>query len=307
MKRWLSVRLRLWAIYRELGYIPWKKPKKPQKQHKGVYMGTKEVIPFMNDDAKRTISHLLMRPGYMLRDYIFRGQHERYLSPITALLVFYSVFTLLVAVVNPTQSRKGFGDGLLDAMKGEVTVDGDLDLNGTSVQLDSTDLEGRSGELAKKLLQTVATSIVYTQLDLYPEAVDAPWKESLAAIEGDLRSKGIPMFLGNFLMLWLAMAWLLKKKHGVSVSGAAAASGFVLCQFCVFMLLALLLSFGKNSEIGVIVMGILLFIDYRQWLGIKTWPAVKLTVKTGLVYALVCALFYLLLSLVLILFALLKS
>lgn len=307
MKRWLSVRLRLWAIYRELGYIPWKKPKKPQKQQKGVYMGTKEVIPFMNEDAKRTISHLLLRPGYMLRDYIFRGQHERYLSPITALLVFYSLFTLLVAVVNPTQSRKGFSDGLLDAMKGEVTVDGDLDLNGTSVQLDSTDLEGRSGELAKKLLQTVATSIVYTQLDLYPEAVDAPWKESLAAIEGDLRSKGIPMFLGNFLMLWLAMAWLLKKKHGVSVSGAAAASGFVLCQFCVFMLLALLLSFGKNSEIGVIVMGILLFIDYRQWLGIKTWPAVKLTVKTGLVYALVCALFYLLISVILILFALLKS
>ena len=307
MKRWLSVRLRLWAIYRELGYIPWKKPKKPQKQQKGVYMGTKEVIPFMNDDAKRTISHLLMRPGYMLRDYIFRGQHERYLSPITALLVFYSVFTLLVAVVNPTQSRKGFSDGLLDAMKGDVTLNGDFNLNGTSVQLDSTDLEGRSGELAKKLLQTVATSIVYTQLDLYPEAVDAPWKESLAAIEGDLRSKGIPMFLGNFLMLWLAMAWLLKKKHGVSVSGAAAASGYVLCQFCVFMFLALLFSFGKNSEIGVIVMGILLFIDYRQWLGIKTWPAVKLTVKTGLVYALVCTLFYLFISLVLILFALLKS
>ena len=307
MKRWLSVRLRLWAIYRELGYIPWKKPRKPQKQQKGVYMGTKEVIPFMNDDAKRTISHLLMRPGYMLRDYIFRGQHERYLSPITALLVFYSVFTLLVAVVNPTQSRKGFSDGLLDAMKGDVTLNGDFNLNGTSVQLDSTDLEGRSGELAKKLLQTVATSIVYTQLDLYPEAVDAPWKESLAAIEGDLRSKGIPMFLGNFLMLWLAMAWLLKKKHGVSVSGAAAASGYVLCQFCVFMFLALLFSFGKNSEIGVIVMGILLFIDYRQWLGIKTWPAVKLTVKTGLVYALVCTLFYLFISLVLILFALLKS
>lgn len=307
MKRWLSVRLRLWAIYRELGYIPWKKPKKPQKQQKGVYMGTKEVIPFMNDDAKRTISHLLLRPGYMLRDYIFRGQHERYLSPITALLVFYSVFTLLVAVVNPTQSSKGFGDGLLEAMSGDVDTTTTLALSGASVRLDSTDLEGSGGKFAKTLLQTVATSMVYTHLDLYPEAVDAPWKESLAAIEGDLRSKGIPMFLGNFLMLWLAMAWLLKKKHGVSVSGAAAASGYVLCQFCVFMFLALLFSFGKNSEIGVIVMGLLLFVDYRQWLGIKAWPAVKLTVKTGLVYALVCALFYLFISLILILFALLRA
>ena len=306
MKRWLSVRLRLWAIYRELGYIPWKKPAKPRKERKGVYIGTKEAIPFMNDDAKRTISHLFLRPGYMLRDYIFRGQHEHYLSPITALLVFYSVFTLLTAVVNPTQNKKSLGDGIIDAMKGDIEVNGDLDFNGTSVQLDSTDLEGRRGEFAKTLLQTVSKALVYTHLDLYPEAVDAPWKESLAAIEGDLRGKGIPMFLGNFLMLWIAMVWLLKKKHGVSVSGAAAASGYVLCQFCVFMFLALLFSLGQKTEIGVIVMGILLFIDYRQWLGIKPWPAVKLAVGTGLVYALVSAIFYLLLSLALILYAILK-
>lgn len=296
MKRWLSVRLRLWAIYRELGYIPWKKPAKPRKERKGVYMGTREVIPFMNDDAKRTVSHLFLRPGYMLRDYIFRGQHERYLSPITALLVFYSVFTLLTAIVNPSQNKKTFGDGILEALNGDVVV-----------EMDSTDVEVSGGKFAKTLMQTVATAMVITHLDVYPEAVDTPWKESLAAIEGDLRSKGIPLFLGNFLMLWVAMMWLLKKKHGVSVSGAAAASAYVLCQFCVFMFLALVLSLGQNSELGVVLMGILLFIDYRQWLGIKTWPAIKLTVGTGLVYALVCALFYLFLSLILILFAFLKS
>lgn len=293
MKRWLSLRLRLWAIYRELGYVPWKKPAKPRKERKGVYMGTKEVIPFMNDDAKRTISHLLLRPGYMLRDYIFRGQHEHYMSPITALLVFYSVFTLLTAIVNPSQNKKTFGDGILEALNGDVVV-----------EMDSTDVEVSGGKFAKTLMQTVATAMVITHLDVYPEAVDTPWKESLAAIEGDLRSKGIPLFLGNFLMLWVAMMWLLKKKHGVSVSGAAAASAYVLCQFCVFMFLALVLSLGQNSELGVVLMGILLLIDYRQWLGIKTWPAVKLTVGTGLVYALVCVIFYLLLSLVLILITL---
>ena len=117
--------------------------------------------------------------------------------------------------------------------------------------------------------------------------MDTPWKESLAAIEGDIRSKGIPLFLGNFLLIWLAMAFLLRK-YGVSVSGAAAASAYVLCQFCIFMFLALILSFGQNSKLGVLLMGLLLFIDYRQMLGIKNKPAFWLTVKTGLVYLAIC-------------------
>ena len=43
-------------------------------------MGTFESIPFLNNDAKRTFAHLILRPGYMMRDYIQRGQHEHYLA-----------------------------------------------------------------------------------------------------------------------------------------------------------------------------------------------------------------------------------
>ena len=100
------------------------------------------------------------------------------------------------------------------------------------------------------------------------------------------------------------MIWLLRKRFGVSVSGAAAASAYVLCQFCVFMFLALLLTLGQNSDLGVFVMGILLYIDYRQWLGLGNWPALKLTLKTGLIYLLISVLFYMLLGLILILLAL---
>ena len=87
---WLRLRVRLYAIYRELGYIPWRKPgkqRRTRKQEKGVYIGVREAIPFVNGDAKRTFSHLLFRPGYMMRDYILRGQHERYLAPFTALVL----------------------------------------------------------------------------------------------------------------------------------------------------------------------------------------------------------------------------
>ena len=304
--KWLKPRLRLWAIYRELGYVPWRRPREAKQTKDGLFKGTGETIsPFLNDDAKRTISHLFLRPGYLIRDYI-RGDHEHYLAPFTALLVFYSVFTLLMAVVQPGSTKSSFSDGLVESLEGGLQAD--LDINGLQIQIDSTGTsDDKTGRIMQELMNTAAQSVVLTHLDLYPDRADTPWKESLAAVEGDLRSKGIPMFLGNFLLLWLAMVWLLRKKHGVSVSGAAAASGYVLCQFCVFMFLALLVTLGQSSELGVVVMGILLFIDYRQWLGIGNKDALKLTIKTGLIYLLISVLFYFLLSAVLITIALIKA
>ena len=254
--------------------------------------GAGEIIPFMNDDAKRTLSHLLLRPGYMMRDYILRGEHERYLSPFTALLVFYSVFTLIVAIVKPGASKGTFDDlltGLRDA----------------TVQIDSTDRDEHVVKAAELAMKTMADAIVLTRLDLYPEEADAPWKESLAAIEGDLRGKGIPLFLGNFLLMWISLSLLLRKR-GISVSGAAAASAYVLCQFCIFMFLALIFTFGRNTDLGILVMGVLLFIDYRQFLGLAARPALKLTIRTGLLYLLQCVLFYGLLVVGIIVMALSK-
>ena len=280
---WLRPRLRLWAIYNELGYIPWKKPKvkkeRKRKDKGGVYMGAREAIPFMNDDAKRTISHLLLRPGYMMRDYILRGQHERYLSPITALLVFYSVFTLIVAIVQPKTERKHIGMEISDDIEVKIGTDSTASL--------------QTENLVKTFLFSFRDGAVLMNLDQYPEAVDTPWKASLAAVESDLRGKGIPLFLGSFMLLWISMTLLLRKQ-GVSVSGAAAAAAFILCQYCIFKFLALLLSFGEKTELGLLLMGILLFIDYRQMLGLDNRKALKLTIKTGIVYLLVAGLFYLL-------------
>jgi hypothetical protein len=315
MKAWW----RLYRIYLELGYIPWRKPKKPRKEQERrekrkqrkerkqrgtVYMGTREaMIPFLNKDAKRTIIDLVLRPGYLMRDYIQRGKHEQYLAPFTALLVFYSVFTLLTAVVQPGASRDTFGDSLLEAVKSEEVVKSeemavDLDWNGKPIDNEKAE------QVITKVFRTLSNAILFTRLDLYPEAVDTPWKESLAAIEGDLRSKGIPLFLSNFLILWLSMALLLRKKYEVSVSGAAAASAYVLCQFCIFMFLALLITVGRSSELGSFIMGLLLLVDYHQWLQLGFRKSLGLTLKTGLIYLGITLLFYLLLGAGLVLFSL---
>lgn len=288
----LKARWRLFRIYLELGYNPWRKSREARRKRGGVYMGTREaMIPFLNKDAKRTIADLVFRPGYLMRDYIQRGRHEQYLAPFTALLVFYSVFTLLTAVIQPGSGRDTFGDALLEASKTDVV----------QLKVDSTSVDDEKVEqFFTRLFVTVSNAILITRLDLYPEAVDTPWKESLAAVEADLRSKGIPLFLGSFLFLWMAMSLLLRKKYQVSVSGAAAASAYVLCQFCVFMFLALLVTLGKSSKLGVFIMGILLFIDYRQWLQVGNRKALGLTLKTGLVYLVAAGLFYLLLGTLLV-------
>ena len=292
---------RLLSIYFELGYIPWRKPREARRKRKGVYMGTREaMIPFLNKDSKRTIADLIFRPGYLMRDYIQRGKHEQYLAPFTALLVFYSVFTLLTAVVQPGRSRDAFGEALLAAAdSAQVKVESDLELGSKTISGES------ANDFLSRLFRTTSNAILFTRLDLYPEAVDTPWKESLAAVEADLRSKGIPLFLGNFLLLWLAMSILLRK-YKVSGSGAAAASAYVLCQFCVFMLLALIISFGKSSELGVLIMGVLLFIDYRQWLQVGNRKALGLTLKTGLIYLAATLLYYLLLGTILVILSLYK-
>ena len=306
VSNWIQPRLRLWAIYRELGYVPWRKQRETKQNKDGIFKGTGEaIIPFLNNDAKRTFSHLFLRPGFMIRDYI-RVQHERYLAPFTALLVFYSVFTLLLAVVQPGAVKSTIADGLIEGLENS-DLQMDLAVNKNTIQVNSTTRSDKSNRIIQSLLSTATQSLILTHLDLYPEKADTPWKDSLAAVEGDLRSKGIPLFLGNFLLLWFAMVWLLRKKHNVSVSGAAAASAYVLCQFCVFMFLALLVTFGKSADLGVLVMGILLFIDYRQWLGLGNRPALKLTIKTGLIYLLVTILFYFLLSMVLVAIALIRA
>ena len=312
---WLKPRLRLWKMYLELGHIPWHKQrkKKQKKARKGVYIGTREAIPFMNDDAKRTFSHLLLRPGYMMRDYIMRGQHERYLAPFTALLVFYSVFTLIVAIVKPGTSKdtmidsliRGFNDATTYVNDSTYAVKGAAAADSVSITVNDSQLLFSSDRLTA-IGKAVNNALILTRLDLYPEAADTQWKESLAAVESDLRSKGIPLFLGNFLLIWLSMAIVLRK-YKISFSGAAAASAYVLCQFCIFMFLALILSFGKNTDLGLLLMGILIFIDYRQLLQVGNKKALRLTIKTGLYYLLFVILFYILIGGAIILYAVLQS
>ena len=269
-------RRRAFAIWQKLGYLPWQKPKekKARKRSRDFYKGAFNNIPFLNDDAKRTFSHLLLRPGYMIRDYI-KGAHERYLAPLTALIVFYAFFALVAAVMRPVQQQN----------RREFYQD---------VQLETKDSknpeEAKALSLAKNTLATLQKGWVYLHLDQYPEEVDTQHESSLAALEGTLRSQGIPLFAGQFILLWLAMSLALRRRYRQRMSAYAAAAAYILCQFSFFMLFALLFSFGKDAEIGIILIAVLLMWDYHQWLGASWKKSFWLVLKTGIYYGLFFAL-----------------
>ena len=267
-KHSFKARRRAFVIWQKLGYLPWRKPKEKADRKKtgDFYKGAFDSIPFLNQDAKRTFVHLLLRPGYMIRDYI-GGAHEKYLAPLTSLIVFYAFFALVSAVLQPVQRQEDRRSPF-------------------HVNVDSAD---DSREDAKLFSQVVgAVSILdkgwlYLHLDQFPEEVDTQHESSLAALEGTLRSQGIPLFLGQFFLLWLSMAWALRR-YKMKMSATAAASAYVLCQFSFFMLFAVLATFGKSTSISVTLMLILLVWDYRQWLGLGWKKSLRLGISTGIRY-----------------------
>ena len=283
----LAVRRRAFAIWQKLGYYPWKKASKGRKKESGdFYKGAFDSIPFLNDDAKRTFSHLLLRPGYMIRDYI-GGKHEKYLAPLTSLIVFYAFFALVAAVLQPLQHNE-------------------KEKNLSSFNVSGGDDGDETSQLILSTIRLVKRGYIFLNLDQYPEEVDTRHEAAIAALEGKLRSQGIPLFLGKFLLLWISM-FLALRKYKLRLSAAAASSAYILCQFSFFMLFAVLLTFGENTSISLTLMLVLLSIDYHQWLNVRWGRSIRLAVRTGLIYLLLFTVIILLLSVVAVAIAMARS
>ena len=300
-KHSLEVRMRAFSIWQKLGENPWAKAKKEKggKKSGSFYKGAFDSIPFLNDDAKRTFVHLLLRPGYMIRDYI-KGEHDKYLAPLTALIIFYAFFALLSSVLQPIQQdrRLPIDSPQLDSLSLIITLGDDSD---SPAGKDTINTE----HLIQKVTKIVQKGYIYLHLDQYPEEVHTQSQASLAALENALRSQGIPLFLGDFIFLWLAMSMVLRRQK-ISMSACAAASAYVLCQFSFIMIFALLLTLGKSTSVSVGVMMLLLIVDYRQWLNLSWKKSFWRTVWTGVLHAFWYGLLILMISIAVLIIAIFK-
>lgn len=296
-KHKLKVRRRAFHIWQLLGYSPWKSEwtvadDKPEGNIKGFYRGAFDSIPFLNDDAKRTFVHLLLRPGYMIRDYI-KGKHDIYLAPLTSLIIFYAFFSLVSSIAHPDFEGKKEQSQVVasDSLKNNVSIS--LSFGDDSVKTDTD----REKTVRMSQLVAVADTLIY--LNRYPEAINSPKRASLAAFESALRSQGINYFLGIFLLMWPAMRIALRKQS-MGWAASATASAYILCQFSFFMLFVLILSLGQKNEIGFLFMGLLVMIDYHQLLETGFRKSLWLTLKTALYIFLLFLLFLLLVGAVLV-------
>ena len=277
IKNTISARLRAFKIWQKTGNSIWVNTRSEREQkRRGFFHGAFDSIPFLNDDAKRTFVHLMLRPGYMIRDYI-SGKHDIYMAPFAALIIFYSFFAMVSVVVNPDSDDS--------AQENIFTVNLDLDSD------DGDDAVIRAW--GKRIVETLSHGYQLLHLDKNPDELDTRWKASLAAFEATMRSQGVTMFIGDLLLLWMAVFVGLRRKHGVRLAAAASMAAYMLCQVCFLKMFTMLFTFGRSLDAGVLLTMIVLMIDYHQILGVSYKRSLWLTIKTGLLYF-ICLILFLL-------------
>lgn len=274
IKHSLATRWRAFTIWQKLGYLPWRKPKEAQKKDESFYKG---AIPFLNDDAKRTFVELLLRPGYMIRDYI-RGANDRYLAPLAALIIFYSFFALLSAFLEPYQQKDSVSD---------VFEEVEQQAEANEITYGEHDAFGQ--DFVSTTLRIVRTGYIYLTLDKHPERVQNRHQQAIAALESTLRSQGIPLFIGKLLLLWLAMSICLRRYH-YSMSACATVAAYVLCQYCFLRLFTLILTFGANKSVSAFILLLVLAVDLRQMLDISWKKSIKKAISISIWYGLIAGL-----------------
>ena len=295
----LSAWLRAFKIWQKTGNGIWVNTRtERERKRQGIFHGAFDSIPFLNDDAKRTFIHLVLRPGYMIRDYI-NGKHDIYMAPIASLIIFYSFFTMVSAVVNPdfkqaeSQVKTDSTTIVYDDTVAISLTPGNsndtaqshnytfsFDLGGDDTVTDSviSAWGNRTGKMVLHGYQLL-------HLDKYPDKVDTRWKASLAAFEATMRNQGVTMFIGDLLLLWMAVFVGLRRKYGIKLAAAASMAGYMLCQVCFLRMFTMLFTFGRSLDAGVLFTMLVLMIDYHQILGVSYKRSFLLTIKTGLLYA----------------------
>ena len=295
----LSAWLRAFKIWQKTGNGIWVNTRtERERKRQGIFHGAFDSIPFLNDDAKRTFIHLVLRPGYMIRDYI-SGKHDIYMAPIASLIIFYSFFTMVSTVVNPdfkqaeSQVKTDSTTIVYDDTVAISLTPGNsndtaqshnytfsFDLGGDDTVTDSviSAWGNRTGKMVLHGYQLL-------HLDKYPDKVDTRWKASLAAFEATMRNQGVTMFIGDLLLLWMAVFVGLRRKYGIKLAAAASMAGYMLCQVCFLRMFTMLFTFGRSLDAGVLLTMLVLMIDYHQILGVSYKRSFLLTIKTGLLYA----------------------
>jgi len=300
------------------------------KGNNSFFKGAFDNIPFINNDAKRTFVHLMLRPGYMIMDYL-RGRQSQYMAPMTALIIFYAFFALFTSIISPEFNAVGEEkwpkvEFLSEEVNGENFSynKGDVNMHG-KISFGDNNNEDIDEQIAlsdslseddvnKKIvlsIESLYNNVIYLyeffNLDLTPEKVDTPFKASVAALEGFLRSQGLFKFLIQLIFLTLSLWTIFRKKYKFTFSAAGTTASYILCQICFLMIFALIFTWGNSSKLGLLIFIAVLTIDFRQMFGMTTKQGIRTTIKAGIWYGIYYGLSVVLIACIMLAFTLIQG
>lgn len=206
------------------------------------------AMPIFDGVTGQTIIQLLLRPGYMMREYL-RGKRNDVLSPLPALVVFFAFLMILGGMI-----------GIQDSNMAE-----ELQVVRERLLADSTLTNQAATQWILGMVDMLSGCYRFMNMDQFPEMVDTPAEHVLAGVEGWLRSQGVFTFVWWIVLLMLGL-WTVGHKYKLTLSVAATIGAYMLCQWCIYEFVFMLFSLGIRSVPAWLIM-LLAWVNIHQLLG----------------------------------------
>ena len=289
----------------------------PRITFRSMILRTLDVWGFGNRSMPRTLVHLLLRPGYMITDYI-EGRRQPYFPPIKMLFVLGAVYLLLMATINVgsklMHSEKSVGDlvldyvGLLATERTSATVvdtlqttggiesaeklrgDTVVDFLGQILRDDTiTSTDDNTGK-AKKVHIDKESGVV--------KAIRGMGKSELSAAFDSLMSKTLVMRLFVLSLLYAVMtkAFFRRSPRCQNYNFTEMFFAQILIFNQVLLVAIILACFGVKGDLSSFTIipwwlhVLLLTIVYKQMFGVSTRSSIIRTVALTIVVDLVIVL-----------------
>ena len=290
----------------------------PRITFRSMILRTLDVWGFGNRSMPRTLVHLLLRPGYMITDYI-EGRRQPYFPPIKMLFVLGAVYLLLMAAINVgsklMHSEKSVGDLVLDYVglttaeeatqnvvdtlqtadanvPVEVNEEGDtiVDLLGQILRDDTiTSTDDNTGK---------AKTVHIDQQSGVVKAIRGMGKSELAAAFDSLMSKTLVMRLFVLSLLYAVMtkAFFRRSPRCQNYNFTEMFFAQILIFNQVLLVAIILACFGVKGDLSSFTIipwwlhVLLLTIVYKQMFGVSTRSSIIRTVALTIVVDLVIVL-----------------
>ncbi|MGN0229696.1 MAG: DUF3667 domain-containing protein [Muribaculaceae bacterium] len=280
----------------------------PRITFRSMILRTLDVWGFGNRSMPRTLAHLLLRPGYMITDYI-EGRRQPYFPPIKMLFVLGAIYLLLMAAINVgakiMHSEKSVSDFVLDYVglapteKATESVDTlqaagaeEVSIEGGDTIVDFFGQILRDDTIVATTDNPGKTKTVHIDRQSgMVKAMQGMGKEKFSAALDALMSKTLVMrlFVLSLLYAMMTKAFFNRSPRCQNYNFTEMFFAQILIFNQVLLVAIVLACFGVMGDLSSFTIipwwlhVLILTIDYKQMFGVSTRSAIIRTVTLTLV------------------------